>query len=127
MGAENARLYTPEEKAKRIKRELTRLRKSFKPLPEDKRRLAEGLMQEAAFMRVTLEETREIIDREGVIELFEQGKQRFLREHPATKVYASLVNRYSAVVKQLVDLLPDPKQGQDVTDELMEFVKKQVR
>ena len=127
MDAENARLYTPEEKAKRIKRELTRLRKSFKPLPEDKRRLAEGLMQEAAFMRVTLEETREIIDREGVIELFEQGKQRFLREHPATKVYASLVNRYSAVVKQLVDLLPDPKQGQDVTDELMEFVKKQAR
>ena len=127
MDAENARLYTPDEKAKRIKRELTRLRKSFKPLPEDKRRLAEGLMQEAAFMRVTLEETREIIDREGVIELFEQGKQRFLREHPATKVYASLVNRYSAVVKQLVDLLPDPKQGQDVTDELMEFVKKQAR
>ncbi len=127
MDAENARLYTPEEKAKRIKRELTRLRKSFKPLPEDKRRLAEGLMQEAAFMRVTLEETREIIDREGVIELFEQGKQRFLREHPATKVYASLVNRYSAVVKQLVDLLPDPKQGRDVTDELMEFVKKRVR
>ena len=127
MDAENARLYTPEEKAKRIKRELTRLRKSFKPLPEDKRRLAEGLMQEAAFMRVTLEETREIIDREGVIELFEQGKQRFLREHPATKVYTSLVNRYSAVVKQLVDLLPDPKQGQDVTDELMEFVKKQAR
>lgn len=127
MDAENARLYTPEEKTKRIKRELTRLRKSFKPLPEDKRRLAEGLMQEVAFMRVTLEETREIIDREGVIELFEQGKQRFLREHPATKVYASLVNRYSAVVKQLVDLLPDPKQGQDVTDELMEFVKKQAR
>jgi len=127
MDAENARLYTPDEKAKRIKRELTRLRKSFKPLPEDKRRLAEGLMQEVAFMRVTLEETREIIDREGVIELFEQGKQRFLREHPATKVYASLVNRYSAVVKQLVDLLPDPKQGQDVTDELMEFVKKQAR
>lgn len=127
MDAENARLYTPDEKAKRIKRELTRLRKSFKPLPEDKRRLAEGLMQEAAFMRVTLEETREIIDREGVIELFEQGKQRFLREHPATKVYTSFVNRYSTVVKQLVDLLPDPKQGQDVTDELMEFVKKQAR
>ena len=127
MDAENARLYTPEEKAKRIKRELTRLRKSFKPLPEDKRRLAEGLMQEAAFMRVTLEETREIIDREGVIELFEQGKQRFLREHPATKVYASLVNRYSAVVKQLVDLLPDPNPGQDATHELMEFVKTQAR
>ena len=124
MDAENARLYTPEEKAKRIKRELTRLRKSFKPLPEDKRRLAEGLMQEAAFMRVTLEETREIIDREGVIELFEQGKQRFLREHPATKVYAALINRYSAVVKQLIDLLPDGDKQKTEADELMAFVKR---
>ncbi len=124
MDAENARLYTPEEKAKRIKRELTRLRKSFKPLPEDKRRLAEGLMQEAAFMRVTLEETREIIDQEGVIELFEQGKQRFLREHPATKVYAALINRYSAVVKQLIDLLPDGDKQKTETDELMAFVKR---
>ena len=124
MDAENARLYTPEEKAKRIKRELTRLRKSFKPLPEDKRRLAEGLMQEAAFMRVTLEETREIIDQEGVIELFEQGKQRFLREHPATKVYAALINRYSAVVKQLIDLLPDDDKQKTETDELMAFVKR---
>jgi len=124
MDAENARLYTPEEKAKRIKRELTRLRKSFKPLPEDKRRLAEGLMQEAAFMRVTLEETREIIDQEGVIELFEQGKQRFLREHPATKVYAALINRYSAVVKQLIDLLPDGDKQKTEADELMAFVKR---
>src|SRR5690606_882116 len=103
MSTENSRLYTPEEKAKKIKSELTRLRKVFADIPEDKRRIADGLMQEAAFMRVTLEETREIIDREGVIERFEQGAQKFLREHPATKVYASLVNRYSAVVKQLVD------------------------
>src|SRR5690606_2892354 len=88
---ENRRLYTPEEKQKRIKRELTRLRKVFADLAGDKRRIADGLMQEAAFMRVTLEETREIIDREGVIEYFEQGSQRFLREHPATKVYASLI------------------------------------
>src|SRR5690606_32141118 len=123
----NGRLYTPEEKAKKIKSELARLRKVFADIPEDKRRIADGLMQEAAFMRVTLEETREIIDREGVIELFEQGAQRFLREHPATKVYASLVNRYSAVIKQLIDLLPDNKGADNGADELMEFVKKRMR
>ena len=126
MDIENRRLYTPEEKGKRIKRELTRLRRSFKELPDDKKRVAEGLMQEAAFMRVTLEETRAVIDQEGVVERFEQGAQRFLREHPATKVYASLVNRYTAVVKQLVDLLPanavPPKE-----DELMGFVKARRR
>lgn len=120
----NSRLYTPEEKAKKIKSELTRLRKVFADIPEDKRRVAEGLVKEAAFMRVTLEETRAVIDREGVIERFEQGAQKFLREHPATKVYASLINRYSAVVKQLIDLLPDGEKGKDESDELMAFVKR---
>src|SRR5690606_7254906 len=104
--AEDSRTSATEEKAKKIKAELTRLKKVFKDLPEDKRRIVDGLMQEAAFMRATLEETREIIDREGVIDRFEQGAQKFLREHPATKVYAAMINRYSAVVKQLIDLLP---------------------
>jgi len=59
-----------------------------------------------------------------VIELFEQGAQRFLREHPATKVYAALINRYSAVVKQLIDLLPDGDKQKTEADELMAFVKR---
>jgi len=124
MDAEFGRLYTPEEKEKRIKREEARLKKIFADLPEDRRRVAEGLVKEAAFMRVTLEETRAVIDREGVIERFEQGAQRFLREHPATKVYASLINRYSTVVKQLIDLLSDGEKGKDEADELMAFVKR---
>src|SRR5690606_31162849 len=122
--AEDIRASAAEEKAKKIKTELTRLKKVVKELTEGKRRIVDGLVQEAAFMRATLEETREIIDREGVIELFEQGAQRFLREHPATKVYASLINRYSAVVKQLIDLLPDGDKQKTEADELMAFVKR---
>src|SRR5690606_28268604 len=127
MDAEFGRLYTPEEKEKRIKREEARLKKIFAGIPEDKWRVAEGLVKEAAFMRVTLEETRAVIDHEGVIERFEQGAQRFLREHPATKVYASFVNRYSAVVKQLIDLLPAAEKGKTEADELIEFVKSRTR
>src|SRR5690606_25731627 len=106
QGGENVRPYTEAEKAKLAKREFSRLRKIFKNIPEDKRRLTEGLIQEAAFMRATLEEARAIIDRDGVIENFEQGSQKFLREHPATKVYASMVNRYTTVCNRLLDLLP---------------------
>lgn len=120
------RLYDELEKAKRIKKEMTRLRRLFKSLSKDKQQAAEGLIQEAAFMRVTLEETRHIIDRAGVIEVFEQGKQRFLREHPATKVYSSFINRYVAACKQLFDLLPDGGHKEQ-EDELMAFVKRQRR
>src|SRR5690606_19880505 len=114
---EDSRTSATEEKAKKIKTELTRLKKVFKDLPEDKRKIVDGLIQEGTFIQATLEETREIIDREGVIELFEQVAQLILREHPATKVYASLVNRNSAVIKQLIDLLPYRKGAQNSTDE----------
>ena len=118
------RLYTEDEKVKRIKREITRLRKLYKELPKDKQAAAEGLIQEAAFMRATLEEARAIIDREGILELFEQGEQRFQREHPATKVYNTMINRYAAVCKQLIDLLPDGDAKKQGEDELMAFIKR---
>src|SRR5690606_5161798 len=121
------RTWTEEQKARAIKRELTRLRKVFADMPEDRKRIVEGLIQEAAFMRATLEETREVIDREGVLEHFEQGAQRFMREHPATKVYAAMVNRYSSVVKQLLDQLPDGGKQAAEGDDLMAFVKRRTR
>jgi hypothetical protein len=118
------RLYTEEEKQKAINKEMRKLRRLFKLLPKDKRQAADGLIQEAAFMRVTLEETRYIIDRQGIIEAFEQGAQRFLREHPATKVYNTMINRYAAVCKQLFDMLPDPDASKQAENELMAFVKR---
>ena len=118
------RLYTEEEKQKQIKKEITKLRRLFKNLPKDKQKAAEGLLQEAAFMKATLEETRHIIDKEGILEHFEQGAQKFLREHPATKVYNTMINRYATVCKQLFDMVPDPEAGKQAEDELMAFVKK---
>jgi uncharacterized protein YfbU (UPF0304 family) len=118
------RLYTEEEKQKQIKKEITKLRRLFKNLPKDKQKAAEGLLQEAAFMKATLEETRHIIDQEGILEHFEQGAQKFLREHPATKVYNTMINRYATVCKQLFDMVPDPEAGKQAEDELMAFVKK---
>lgn len=118
------RLYDQKEKEKKIKSEISKLKKLYKNLPQDKLKAAEGLIQEAAFMRVTLEETRYIIDNEGILETFEQGSQRFLREHPATKVYNTMINRYATVCKQLFDMIPDPEASKTAEDELMAFVKR---
>ena len=117
------RLYDEIEKDKQIKKEIKRLRQLFKDLPPNKKKAAEGLIQEAAFMKVTLEETRHIIDKEGILENFEQGKQKFVREHPATKVYNTMVHRYSTVCKQIFDMLPE-ETSKEAEDELMAFVKK---
>lgn len=118
------RLYTQDEKNGRIKAEVARLRRFLRQVEPERLKVAEGLINEVAFMRATLEETREIIDRDGILDLFEQGKQRILREHPATKVYSVLVARYASLYKQLLDLVPD-KVDNSGTDELKAFLTRQ--
>lgn len=110
------------DKEKLRKKELAKLNRIFKNLPEEKQKLAEGLKSQAAFMVATLAELQEIMNRDGPVELFEQGSQRLLREHPAAKTYNTMVRNYTAVCKALFDLLPD-EERKDAADELMEFVK----
>lgn len=112
------------EKEKTIKKEIVKLKKLFKALPKDKLKAAEGLINEAAFMRATLAEARETIDNEGILDWFEQGPNAYYREHPATKVYNTMIQRYATVCKQLFDMIPDPDAGKVAEDELMAFVKK---
>ena len=114
---------TKNEKDKLRKKELTKLTNIFKNLSPDKQKLAEGLKNQAAFMVATLAELQEILNNDGAIEMFEQGAQKMLREHPAAKTYNSMVKNYTSVCKQLFDLLPEDK-GKDAADELMDFVKK---
>ena len=110
------------DKEKLRKKELSKLNRIFKNLPAEKQKLAEGLKSQAAFMVATLAELQEIMNRDGPVELFEQGSQRLLREHPAAKTYNTMVRNYTAVCKALFDLLPD-EERKDAADELMEFVK----
>jgi len=111
------------QKDKLIKKEMQKLNKFFKNIPKEKQTMIQGLKEQAAFMYATLVELQEIMNTEGPVELFEQGKQRLIREHPATKVYNAMIKNYSNVIKQLLDLLPkeDAKQKED---ELLAFIKK---
>lgn len=111
------------QKDKLIKAELRKLNKFFKNIQEDKQKIIKGLKEQAAFMYATLIELQEIMNNEGPVEMFEQGKQRMLREHPASKIYNSMIKNYSSVIKQLIELMPTEVSKQ-TEDELMAFVKK---
>ena len=110
------------DKEKLRKKELAKLNRIFKNLSDEKKKLAEGLISQAAFMVATLAELQAIMNEDGPVELFEQGSQRLLREHPAAKTYNTMVRNYTAVCKALFDLLPE-EEKKTATDELMEFVK----
>ena len=111
------------EKEKKIKQEMNRVKKLYKDFPKEKAKALEGLIHEAAFMKISLEELRNDLLKNGLTELFEQGEQAFMRERPETGVYTKFIQRYSGVMKQLIDLLPVEIKKEE-NDKLMEFVKK---
>lgn len=111
-----------EEKEKKIKQEFNKLKKLFKQLEKDKVELANRLMQQAAFMFITLSELQQIINTEGSVDLFEQGSQKMIREHPAVKTYNATIKNYNATIKQLSDLLPKTEAKVKTDDGFNDFV-----
>ncbi|MGO0987960.1 hypothetical protein ACTPEW_18690 [Clostridioides difficile] len=116
-------IYEQLEKEKKIKQEVSRLKKNYKDLEKEKVKILDGLVNEAAFLKISLEETREILVKEGLTEIFKQGKQEFERERLQVKIYLNFMKLYSSVMKQLIDIIPsDMKQEEE--DELIKFIKK---
>jgi len=111
MGVENF-----EAKNKAIKKEERRLSAIYKNIEEKRKKTIEGLIQRAAFMRITLDELEEDINIYGVTEWFSQGDQEpYLRERPTARIYNAMNTSYQKIIKQLTDLLPkdEPRQGGD--------------
>jgi len=55
--------------------------------------------------------------------MFKQGKQQFLREHPALTAYNKTLQRFNQVIKQIIDLLPKAEENQP-RDALLEFIQR---
>lgn len=104
-----------------IKKEIARLTDLFKELERSRRLSTKGLIEEAAFMKVTLSELKKLINENGAIDIMPQGDYSILREHPALRSYNTMVQRYSGTLKQLTDLLPKEIQ-KEVDDGFEKFV-----
>ncbi|GAA0121737.1 hypothetical protein UT300018_10530 [Clostridium faecium] len=107
-----------------ISKDMKALKKILKDIPKDRQPIAQSLYNELLFMQNTLIKLKEQVEEEGPTAMFKQGKQEFLREHPALKGYNTTIQRYSLLYKQLTDLLPPPVNPQK-NNELIDFIKGQ--
>ena len=82
---------------------------------------AKGLIEEAAYMKSTLKELKSFIDENGAIDEMQQGSYTILRENPALKSYNTMIQRYTTVIKELINLLPKDIQ-KETSDGFDEFV-----
>ena len=100
-----ARTKTKEE---RIRGEKNRLSRIFRELPEKKKKLALGLIERAAFMRVELEDLELDIRENGWTEPFQQSEKvdPYERQRPQGQTYLSMAKNYRDITRQLHDMLP---------------------
>lgn len=105
-----------------VNREINRLTRFFEDIDRKKRLTAKGLIEEAAFMKITLQELKAEIDKAGPIDEMPQGDYSILREHPALKAYNTMVQRYTNIINQLINLHPKEDVHKDVDDGFEDFV-----
>lgn len=93
-------------KEQKIEAEVKRLTHIFEKADSKKLDTVKGLIDECAFMRITLGELRAAIDQNGTIDEMPQGEYSIIRESPYVKTYHTMVQRYTTASEKLLGLLP---------------------
>ena len=108
-----AKTKTEKTKEQKINAEKRRLRSMFKELEENKRKLVTPLIEKAAFMSVELDALQEIIEQDGWTSEYKNGENQYgTKRSPEADTYIALSKNYAAVIKQLVDIVPEAKRKQ---------------
>lgn len=90
------------------KSEIARLKKIYADLPANKLAVAQGLIVQAARLRVRLDQLWTDIQENGATELFSQSEKSepYERERPAARMFTATDKNYQSIIKQLNELTP---------------------
>lgn len=94
-------------KEERIEAELARMNEIYKDLPEDTLAILAPLIQNAAFMKVTLEDLQEEIRQRGATETYTNGaNQQGRKQSAAVQAYNQTLKNYNNAIKTLAAKMP---------------------
>lgn len=110
-------------KGSRIKAEKARLETLYNDLPESRHKVAAGLIDRAAFMRIELEDLEKDLQENGWAEMFSQGNQEpYPRARPQGQSYNTMNANYLKTIQKLDAMLPKEHGGGDDNDGFDAFV-----
>ena len=113
-------------KEKRIIREQERLLSIFSALDENELQVAEGLICQASFMLVTLEDLQKAIAESGAVGTYQNGEhQSGTKQSAELQAYNQTLRSYNAVVTKLLKLVPRKPQHIETPQERWERYKKE--
>ena len=103
-GGRNKAEKTKEE---RIRQEYGRMKELFAAMPENELSFCDPLLQNAAFMKVTLEDLQQAINENGVTDSYQNGaNQSGMKASADLQAYNSLAKVYNALMDKLSGKLP---------------------
>ena len=80
------------EKTKRIEKEVRRLKRLFKDIDENKKKLVFATIDDVAFMTITMQDLRETIVREGTTCEYKNGANQYgTKQSPAAQMYLQMI------------------------------------
>lgn len=89
-------------------KEKKKLDNIIKSIPDDKKKLVEGLIADASFMAEQLEVLRDYITKNGWSEAYQNGANQFGKKTSVeADMYVKVQKAYSAVIRQLTDFIPE--------------------
>lgn len=111
-------------KQERITEEKKRLDKIYSDIDERKKATVQGLIQRAAYMRISLEDMEKDIDLNGFTEKFSQSENQepYDRKRPIADLYNTMNSSYQKAINQLTNLLPKEEKPVEQDDGFNGFV-----
>ena len=97
-----------KKKQREIKKEIKRLEEVYKDIDVKRKDLLPGLIENAAFTRITLKYLAEDLKENGTTEMFSQYENQtpYSRRRPEADLYNTMTGNYLKFIKQLDDMLP---------------------
>ena len=88
--------------------EVERLTEIYRGLPPKQFALAQGLIIQAARLRVRLDKLWTELEEKGETEWFTQSEKTdpYERERPASRTFTATDKSYQSIIKQLNDMIP---------------------
>lgn len=112
------------DKQKRIKKEIGRLKRLFKEIDENKKKLVQTTIEDVAFLTVTMQDLRENIVRDGTTCEYKNGENQYgTKQSPDAQLYLQMSQKQTQAMKILIDCMPKTAAVTVKDDGFDDFVK----
>lgn len=115
--------YDEIAKQQEIKKEISKINRLFKDMDPKIKKSVQSVIENAAFMAVTLRELQNHLNKEGLTCEYQNGENQYgIKKAPEIDIYNTMIKNFISAMKSLTDLLPKGSGDKILDDGFDEFV-----